>query len=217
MPSIQGPPLSLKSDPHGIELTFKDLKVTVHILEDSLVRVFVSPPEAEARSWIVVDSSGDVPYEGRKREDYSRFSVPKVQVAEQVKNAQYSIESNSLLVKINCSTDLNLECHHKQFGCFFKDTKCDAYQYGQNQHGVFRHTIQRQRSDEYYGFGECSGYLNKDKKRIRVDAKDSMGYDAFETDPLYKHWPYHMSRVISDQQKPVFYGLLYDTMKISNV
>lgn len=36
-----------------------------------------------------------------------------------------------------------------------------------------------------------------------------MGYDAENTDPLYKHWPYHFTRTGSG----ALYGLLYDTLR----
>lgn len=47
--------------------------------------------------------------------------------------------------------------------------------------------------DCFYGFGEKTGTLNKNKKYVRERATDAMGYDATTADTLYKHIPFYIT------------------------
>ena len=46
--------------------------------------------------------------------------------------------------------------------------------------------------DCFYGFGEKTGELNKNKRFLRQRATDAMGYDAEVMDTLYKHIPFYI-------------------------
>lgn len=54
------------------------------------------------------------------------------------------------------------------------------------------HTSEIGDDDAFYGFGETTGPLNKAQKLITMSPKDALGYDARETDPLYKHIPFYV-------------------------
>ncbi len=54
------------------------------------------------------------------------------------------------------------------------------------------HTSEIATDDAFYGFGETTGPLNKAQQLITMSPKDAMGYDARETDPLYKHIPFYL-------------------------
>ena len=60
--------------------------------------------------------------------------------------------------------------------------------------------------DCFYGFGEKSGNLNKNKEFLRERATDAMGYDATKMDTLYKHIPFYI-RLSRRTKKAV--GLFY--------
>ena len=62
-------------------------------------------------------------------------------------------------------------------------------------------------NDCFYGFGENTGPLNKNKQIIRQAPKDSLGYDAETTSPLYKHIPFYIR--INKQNKHAL-GLFYN-------
>jgi len=67
--------------------------------------------------------------------------------------------------------------------------------------------------DCYYGFGEKTGELNKNKAFIRERATDAMGYDAEKMDTLYKHIPFYI-RLDRETKKAVglFYHNLYESV-----
>lgn len=54
------------------------------------------------------------------------------------------------------------------------------------------HTGEITPDDCFYGFGEKSGDLNKKEKFMSMCPKDAMGYNAKETDSLYKHIPFYI-------------------------
>ncbi len=66
--------------------------------------------------------------------------------------------------------------------------------------------------DCFYGFGEKSGNLNKNKEFLRERATDAMGYDATKMDTLYKHIPFYI-RLDRDTKQAVgvFYHNFYES------
>ena len=67
--------------------------------------------------------------------------------------------------------------------------------------------------DCFYGFGEKTGLLNKNKRFLRERATDAMGYDAEKMDTLYKHIPFYiqLSRA-THQAVGVFYNNFYESV-----
>ena len=67
--------------------------------------------------------------------------------------------------------------------------------------------------DCFYGFGEKSGSLNKNKEFLRERATDAMGYDATKMDTLYKHIPFYI-RLSRKTKKAVgvFYHNFYESV-----
>lgn len=54
------------------------------------------------------------------------------------------------------------------------------------------HTSQIEDDDYFYGFGEKGGEINKAEKYMNMAPGDAMGYNAKETDSLYKHIPFYI-------------------------
>lgn len=66
------------------------------------------------------------------------------------------------------------------------------------------HTNVMCKEDNYYGFGERTGKLNKREQFLKMASGDTMGYNAKETDPLYKHIPFYI-KLNSSTKKAVGY------------
>ncbi len=92
----------------------------------------------------------------------------------------------------------------------FSDRKPLAY----NLEGEFGkdsyHYITRDKAEKVYGLGDKSGALNKSGRAFRIECSDSMGYDARESDPLYKHLPFYIC-----ENSVGTYGIFYDTTDTS--
>ncbi len=67
--------------------------------------------------------------------------------------------------------------------------------------------------DYFYGFGEKTGNINKLRRRLVQNAKDTLGYDAEHSDPLYKHIPFYI-RLNAQTQHAVgyFYHNTYESV-----
>ena len=75
------------------------------------------------------------------------------------------------------------------------------------------HYSRMEEDDCFYGFGEKTGNLNKNKEFLRERATDAMGYDATKMDTLYKHIPFYI-RLNRKTQKAVglFYHNFYESV-----
>lgn len=65
-----------------------------------------------------------------------------------------------------------------------------AYREDSNRRRI--HTSQIEDDDYFYGFGEKGGEINKAEKYMNMAPGDAMGYNAKETDSLYKHIPFYI-------------------------
>ncbi len=74
--------------------------------------------------------------------------------------------------------------------CLYSDVRERSYL--QDDKGRIYHYSALDEQDCYYGFGEKTGYLNKAKRRMKMNNIDTLGYDAESTDPLYKHIPFYI-------------------------
>jgi len=74
--------------------------------------------------------------------------------------------------------------------------------------GVVQHYLRRDPSERFYGLGNKTGPLNLAGRRLRTAATDALGYDAERSDPLYKFWPFVLSRTPDGH----WVGLYYDTL-----
>mgnify|MGYP002627657571 FL=1 len=54
------------------------------------------------------------------------------------------------------------------------------------------HTCVMESADNYYGFGERTGELNKRESFMQTAPGDCMGYNPEKTDALYKHIPFYL-------------------------
>ena len=65
-----------------------------------------------------------------------------------------------------------------------------AYREDSNHRRI--HTSQIEEPDCFYGFGEKTGKINKAEQYLNMAPGDAMGYNARETDSLYKHIPFYI-------------------------
>ncbi|MBZ0310712.1 MAG: glycoside hydrolase family 31 protein, partial [Anaerolineae bacterium] len=89
---------------------------------------------------------------------------------------------------------------------FAADLLTRSYPYDKAGRAVF-HYMQQRPDEYYYGFGERSGSLVKNGRRMRMMNVDALGYSAASSDPLYKHYPFYITYVPALK---IAYGLFYD-------
>jgi alpha-glucosidase len=196
-------------DAHGARLVFADgARVEIQILEAALVRVRLQPAGGykEPRTWAIAPAPGpDVPWEGRARDALDGFSCPAAQV-QRHDNGDATLSTGALSVRVR-PHPLGLEWSDASGRVFTRDRP--SFAYGRSERtGAVRHYLERDRAERYYGLGDKTGPLNLHGRRLRTLALDSLGYDPEHGDPLYKHWPFVLTRAASGK----WWGIYYDTL-----
>ncbi|MDX1992728.1 MAG: glycoside hydrolase family 31 protein [bacterium] len=179
----------------------------VSVLDHDLIRVQHWPDGKMRldRTWLVVDSSGDTPHEGRRRDDLSPFPRPRFERS--LDSPLISLKTEQLHVEIQ-PDDFAITWSDKDGRIFAADLGKRAYSYDLADGSVY-HYLRRHEEEHYYGFGEKTGPLNKAGRRMRMLNVDALGYNAETSDPLYKHWPFYITWVPSLN---IGYGLFYDNL-----
>ncbi|UYU33099.1 glycoside hydrolase family 31 protein [Siccibacter colletis] len=182
-------------------------QLCLYVLEPNLFRVLIKRKGELAldRTWSIATQQ-DVPWEGRPREDLSGFSLPAWQLEQEAH--QLTVSTDRLRVTIH--QPLWLEWHYRngadEWQPLVSDRPTSAYLLNAHGDGV-AHYQRRAADDRYYGLGEKAGPLLRNGKRYEMRNLDAMGYNAFSTDPLYKHIPFTLTR-----RDAVSFGLFYDNL-----
>ena len=196
------------ADGHGVGLSLADgATFSVQVLEPSLMRVRYRPASGykEGRTWAIAPGSGqDVPWAGRARDDLLGFSCPAATLTRSAEEVR--LDTGQLSVTLR-PEPLALRWADGQGRALVHDRGTSAY-FTSPRTGAVRHYLQRERTERYYGLGDKTGPLNLQGRRLRTLALDSLGYDPKNGDPLYKHWPFVLTRAPSG----AWWGIYYDTL-----
>ena len=106
----------------------------------------------------------------------------------------------------------HFEMYDKEGKLLYQDLRERAFE--KDQVGRLTHFSKVDREyDHFFGFGEKTGELDKNKTFQRERATDAMGYDAEKMDTLYKHIPFYI-RLDRDTKKAVgvFYHNFYESV-----
>jgi alpha-glucosidase len=206
-----GPATHVTHDAHSVHLQLTGGSFSVQVLQASLFRVRYRPTRGyrEPRTWAIAPDASpahgrDVPWHGRPRDDLNGFALPATTITVNERNV--TLQTDALGVRI--STDLlTLQWHDGAGQPFAHDRATSAY-FASERTGAVRHYVQRDRAERYYGLGDKTGPLNLHGRRLRTLALDSLGYDPQHGDPLYKHWPFVLTRAANG----LWYGMYYDTL-----
>ena len=195
-------------DAHSISLPLQNGAVfRVEVLEPSLVRVRIRPPTGylEPRTWAICPEPGkDVAWTGRLRDALTGFSRPAAHMTKD--DGRLTLSTNRLSVSLTPSP-LTLSWSDAGGQIFAADRATSAY-FLSERTGALRHYLARDRGDRYYGLGDKTGPLNLHGRRLRTLALDALGYNPENGDPLYKHWPFVLTRSANG----AWWGVYYDTL-----
>ena len=183
----------------------------ISVLEEDIIRVqhFPDGKPRLSRTWSIAGKNGEVPLQGRSREDVSAFQLPSFKISKSTNKVQFSTATMQVEIdKLDGSLTWRTQPDLKIFAA---DLQRRAYSYDQNGETVF-HYLERRPDEHYYGFGERSGPLDKYGRRMRMLNLDALGYDAEIGDPLYKHIPFYITYVPGLN---LAYGLFYDNLSTS--
>jgi alpha-glucosidase len=171
----------------------------VSVLADDLIRVQMFPDGRPRfpRTWTVVGQEGDVPYEGRLRDDLSPFPLPAFQCTAQ--DGSIQVRTRQLRLEISLG-NFAINWFDAGGNSIASDLAGRAYVYDRAGAGVW-HYLEHRPGEHYFGFGERSGELDKAGRRMRMLNLDAFDYDAEKTDPLYKHFPFYITFIPGTQSR----------------
>ena len=134
-------------------------ELSVRFLSETMARVSLRPVGGwrEPRTWAIAPG-GDVPWDGRKREDLSGFELPVTWAADGRFGAR------QLAVTLQTGP-LQLQWH--AFGAntpIAQDRKTTAY-LRQSRGGLVRHYLARDARERFYGLGDKTGPLDLHGRR----------------------------------------------------
>ncbi len=200
--------------PHarGLDATLDDAwRLHVRSLSDDLLRVVVEPEKGLPvdRTWMVAPE-GDVPWEGRNRDDVAGFTSGAVNVttssgATTVTAGNFRLTVTGSPVRIAVEQRVN-----GSWKPWIRDRATGGFARTERDTRV-RHYQQRDFTDKHFGLGDKTGPLDRTGRRFRVLQLDALGYDAEIGDPQYKHVPFMIVRA-GEGDTAVAGGMFYDTL-----
>lgn len=178
----------------------------IRALEHDLIRVSLLKDGAWRldRTWTVAPG-GDVPWEGRARDDLAGFDCPDVAIRE-----GEALEIETEVLRLTVRTPLQLCWAAKIDGDwvpFTEERPTGGILMGTDDHR-HGHFLRRYPGDRVHGLGEKAGDLERTGKRYEMRNLDAMGYDAESTDPLYKHVPFTLTQTEEAGAWSIFYDNL---------
>jgi len=184
-----------------------DIKVC--FVTDEIVRVRASfDKELAEESYVLATTAWEDRLDSLFEGERTRLAPVVPEVAEDEKKIVLSssalslvLEKDPICVKLYDAEGTELYCSITG-SPFIKDSNNRVVSY-----------TRMEEEDCFYGFGEKSGNLNKNKEFLRERATDAMGYDATKMDTLYKHIPFYI-RLSRSTKKAVgvFYHNFYESV-----
>lgn len=186
-----------------------DNRARIDFISDSAIRVALYKEHSKMLPTFCINPENELLLKGRERLDVSGFplSVP-------LSSADENAESFTLGCGIGIRLDLHNFILEYTLGdeVLFADRKPLGYNFAGEFGRESYHYITREKQEKIYGLGDKGGELNKSGRAYRIECTDCMGYDASESDPLYKHIPFYIC-----ENSVGCYGIFYDTSDTSYI
>lgn len=195
----------LDTTPRGVRLDCGDATIcTISVLRPHLFRVrFTRGTLRAPNTWMVpAMGAADVPWQGRDRTDEASWPTVACKIATDDTAVRIATDALTLTATL---APFALTWALPDGRVFAADRPAHAYAFGRGM----RHACARHEDDRYYGLGDKTGPMNLAGRRLRTTMLDSLGFDPERGDPLYKHWPFLLTR---DGATGTAYGVLYDNM-----
>ncbi len=181
----------------------------VDFVSDSCVRVAVYKNGHTMLPTFSVNPENEFSANGRTRLSTAGFPMCAPQV---FKNADTDCFSLPCGITVEVQKNNFLLTYRKGDAVLFSDRAPLAYNF-ENEFGKGTyHYITRAQNERIFGLGDKGGALNKAGRAFRIETTDCMGYDAAESDPLYKHIPFYIC-----ENSVGCYGIFYDTTDTSYI
>ncbi len=163
-------------------------RVKLYFLTDEIIRVRAAfDGDFKEESYVLMTTAWEDRLDSLFEGERTRIDPVKPTVTESEEEVVFATEALKLAVKRD---PFELKLTDAEGDVLYQTTGLTAYTKDSNN----RRTAYSCMKDDdcFYGFGEKTGPLNKNKSFIRERATDCMGYDPERADTLYKHIPFYI-------------------------
>lgn len=175
----------------------------IYLMTDDVIRLRTAfNPEFLEESYVLTTTAWEDRFDQLLANERQRITAltPITHENEQ----QLTIQTQNLQLTIN-KNPFYIQIHDQQQQLIYSDLKSRPYT--QDQLGRVTHYTEIDvENDAFYGFGEKTGAINKLRRRLVQNAKDTLAYDPEFSDPLYKHIPFYIKL---NQQTKAAVGFFY--------
>jgi alpha-glucosidase len=184
-------------------------QLQVCFLSPSMARVSWKPAAGykELHTWAICpDHAQDVPFTGRPRASLAGFARPVLQADA----AAGVLGTAQLALRLlgGGQQPVRLQWFAPETGQVYQSDRVTSAYLSERRTGLVRHCVVRDPREHYFGLGDKTGPLNLHGRRLRCMGQDSLGFDPQSGDPLYKHWPFLITRTVDG----LWTGIYYDTL-----
>lgn len=177
-----------------------------------LFRVWIRGESTVERTWSIAPAARDgeraeMPAEGSSREEPGGREALELTVEEVEGEEREWIVAGDEVRAIVRERPVRIEWQRRVgdgWVTFLADRRTGAYRIGPTT-GRVSHFHHHADGDRCFGLGEKAGPLERTGRAYEFRCLDALGYDAAETDPLYKHWPFLITRPASGGVVGVFW------------
>ncbi len=183
--------------------------VKVCFVTDEIVRVRASfDKELAEESYVLATTAWEDRLDPLFVGERTRVQAVKPDVADEKDAVTFTTGKLRLVVDKN---PLSFKLYNADGELLYSDLAGNPFVLDANNR--VNHYSRMEEDDCFYGFGEKTGLLNKNKEFIRERATDALGYDATKMDTLYKHIPFYI-RLSRKTKKAVglFYHNFYESV-----
>lgn len=197
----------IKNKESMVEYACGENKARIDFISGSCIRVAVYENETDMLPTFSVHPDHLFSEKGR-----GRLSTDGFELYSPVKDFRKNIHSFELSngIRIDINPDNFLLTYYKADSVLFSDRAPLAYNFEREFGSGSYHYVTRNEKEKIFGLGDKGGDLDKSGRAFRMETTDCMGYNAKESDPLYKHIPFYIC-----ENSVSCYGIFYDTSDTS--
>lgn len=191
-------------DENTLTLSFENgIKAIIERLEENVIRVMVGDFSQKLTPTFAICPDNDMGVSGRERLSKKGFSnIPFDEKTEKNGKIVLGLSDYKLIIS-NSPFRISVE---KEGVEIYSDRKTQSYNFYGELGKKVCHYVERKDDEKHFGLGDKGGNIDKTGRRYRIECLDAMGYDGENTDVLYHHVPFYITK--SDSY---CYGVYYDT------
>lgn len=174
---------------NGLDIICAESTTRIYLVSQDIIRLRTSfDKDFLEESYVLTTTAWDDRFDELLSNERTKVSAIIPQISECAD--KLIIKGANLIVNIN-KAPFFIQVINQDGVLLYSDLKTRPYLEDQLKR-VTHYTEIDIENDNFYGFGEKAGRLNKMRSRLVQNAKDTLGYEPEFSDPLYKHIPFYI-------------------------